>query len=335
MRRLLALALAAVFAGVAIPAAASCRGADLVEAMPPAEAARLRALADAVPFARGNLWQATRGDTRLTVIGTYHLGDPRQAGLAQALRPVVAEAALLLVEAGPDEEKALRREFARDPSRMFLTEGPNLIERLSPETGRRLSVALEARGIPAIMARRFRPWYASMVLAIPPCAIGEPALGEGLDALLIRTARETGVPVRALEPYDTILAIFDGFTADEEREMLEASLAMEDHSEDFATTQANLYFGGESRLIWELTRALSLEVPGASAEKVDTEMALMEEALVTRRNHAWISVIEEAAASGPAVVAFGALHLAGEEGVLNLLSRRGWQIVPAPFPLPR
>jgi len=330
MRRLIALAIGAVLLGAAGPLPAACRGANLLEGMPPPEAARLRALADAVPFARGNLWQATRGAERLTIAGTYHLGDPRLEEIAAALRPAIGGAAALLVEAGPDEERALRRALTRDPSLMFITEGPGLIAQLPPETGRRLAEALEARGIPAAFAARFRPWYATMVLAIPPCAIGEPGLSDGLDTLLVRAASDLGVPLRALEPYDTILDIFGGLDAHEEQEMLESSLAMEDRSEDLATTQADLYFAGEARLIWELTRELSYAAPGATREEVDADMALMEEALMTRRNRAWIGVIEEAAGAGPVVVAFGAMHLSGDDGVLALLSRRGWQIAPLP-----
>jgi uncharacterized protein YbaP (TraB family) len=43
-------------------------------------------------------------------------------------------------------------------------------------------------------------------------------------------------------------------------------------------------------------------------------------------------VIEEAASAGPLVVAFGALHLSGEDGVLNLLAKSGWTIEPLALP---
>ena len=49
---------------------------------------------------------------------------------------------------------------------------------------------------------------------------------------------------------------------------------------------------------------------------------------MTRRNRAWLPVIEAQAAKGQLVVAFGALHLPGETGVLNLLAQNGWKISP-------
>jgi uncharacterized protein YbaP (TraB family) len=52
----------------------------------------------------------------------------------------------------------------------------------------------------------------------------------------------------------------------------------------------------------------------------------MEASLMTERNRAWIPVIEAAAAEGPVLAAFGALHLSGNDGVLALLERRGFTL---------
>jgi uncharacterized protein len=42
-------------------------------------------------------------------------------------------------------------------------------------------------------------------------------------------------------------------------------------------------------------------------------------------------VLEGAAADGPAFAAFGALHLSGDEGVLNLLAGQGWTVERLPL----
>jgi len=44
------------------------------------------------------------------------------------------------------------------------------------------------------------------------------------------------------------------------------------------------------------------------------------------RNRAWIPVLTQAASEGPAFAAFGALHLSGAEGVLNLLKAEGFTL---------
>ncbi|MFE3838624.1 TraB/GumN family protein [Pseudogemmobacter sonorensis] len=336
MHRLAAVLSAALIAlgigiGPAAPARADCSGTNMFEELQPSEQAALRSSAEAQPFAQGNFWRASRGDESLTLIGTYHFDDPRHDPTLAALRPLIAEAPALLVEAGPEEEAALMQALSDNPGLIFINDGPSLLDRLPPDTWKRLSEALEARGIPGVMAARFQPWYATVVLALAPCALESGQTPRGLDGMLIEAAGALSVPVRALEPYDTLFAIFEGFDERQEIDMIESSLAMEGRSEDFAATLADLYFAGESRLIWELMRELSYGQPGYSREEVDAEMAVMEEAMMTRRNLAWIPVIEAAAAEGPPVVAFGALHLSGEAGVLNLLAERGWTLEPLPF----
>lgn len=326
MRRLLVATLA--FLALAPAAAADCTGRDMMASLPADRQAAILAAADSVPYARGNLWQATRGTGRLTLAGTYHLDDPRHAATLALLAPRLDGAAALLVEAGPEEEDRLMQALSEDPSRMFLTEGPSLLERLPPETWHRLAAALEERGVPAILGARFQPWYASMVLAIPACALEAGAGARGLDAALVEAAADRGLPVRALEPWDSIFGIFDSFTPAQEIDMLTSALAMEGQSADFSATLADAYFRGESRVIWELTREFSAAGAGQTRADVDAEMALMEEVMMARRNRAWIPVIEAAAAEGPVVVAFGALHLSGEAGVLNLLAARGWTLRP-------
>ena len=71
---------------------------------------------------------------------------------------------------------------------------------------------------------------------------------------------------------------------------------------------------------------------GYTPEQVDSDFAEMEKALMSDRNQAWIPVIEAAAAKGPVFAGFGALHLSGEKGVLNLLAQDGYTITQLPLP---
>lgn len=331
MRALLSLFLTLVFLA-ATPAGAACYGMNLYDLMPAADRDRLTAAAERVPFPSGNAWTATRGDRRITVVGTYHLDDPRHAATRDAIAPLIRTASALLVEAGPEEERQLIERMAQDPSAMMITEGPSLIERLPPATWERLKAAFAARGIPGFMGAKFQPWYATMILAVPPCAMTEMIDPKGLDGMLIDVAQASGVPVRALEPYDTVLTLFDLFSDQDQLAMIDQTLAMEDSITDFSVTLADAYFDGQSRLTWEMMREQSYRMPGYTREQVDAEMAVMEDVLMVRRNRAWIPVIEKAAEAGPLVVAFGALHLSGQDGVLNLLQGNGWTLAPLALP---
>ena len=316
--------LAAAFA--APQAGAECHGLNLLDLMPAAKREAITASADAQPFPRGNFWQAERDGDRITLIGTYHLDDPRHAATVDRFAPEIAAATTLLVEAGPEEEKALKDRIAREPSLVVITDGPTLPEALPPEIWDRLSQAMADRGIPGFMAAKFRPWYLSMMLSIPTCAMSEMGAANGLDKQLIDAAKAHGTPVQALEPYDTVFHIFDSLSEADQLSMVTSALAMEEDAEDMSATLAAQYFAGENRLIWEFMRAETLKLPGYTPERVAQEFGTMEEVMINARNRAWIPVIDAAAAKGPVLAAFGALHLGGDQGVLNLLAQDGWTI---------
>lgn len=322
------LALAAALMLLATgPARATCMGQNLIDALPAADRDRITAAAATHPFAQGNLWRATRDGAEITIMGTYHLDDTRHDALMQRLAPLLADADRLLVEAGPEEEAQLMQLMARDPAVMLATEGPTLAEALPEAEWQRLAQALRDRGVPPFMGSRFRPWYISVLLAMPPCAMAQATAKAGLDARLIALAQQDGIPVQGLEPFDTALRVFDQIPPETQMSMIRSSLLLEDRAEDQLATLADAYFAQDSRLVWEFLRFTSRALPGTTPETVDAEFARMDAALMAGRNRAWIPVIEQAAATqGRLFVAFGALHLSGSEGVLALLEQAGWQL---------
>ena len=313
-------------------ATAQCTGRNLIAALPAPEQTALRATADTQPFANGNYWLATRGDEVIHLIGTYHFDDPRHDATLATLAPILKSAQTLLVEAGPVEEAALKARLGREPGLMVNTDGPTLPELLPADDWQRLTRALADRGIPAFMAAKFRPWYISMMLSIPACDMASAATAKGLDGRLTDAATAQGLTIQALEPYDTVFDIFTVLPQADQLAMITQALALEDQSADMAATLADAYFAQESRLIWEFMRAQTLKLPEYTAERVDAEFATMEQALMIARNRSWIPVIESAAARGPALVAFGALHLSGDQGVLRLLKAQGYSVQRLPLP---
>ncbi|MDZ4394680.1 TraB/GumN family protein [Cypionkella sp.] len=308
------------------PALAECQGQNLINALSPEAQTTLRAEAAKQPYAIGNFWLATKGAEEITLIGTYHFDDPRHAATLAALTPALDRAKILLVEAGPKEQESLKARMADDPALIVNTDGPTLAELLSPTDWQHLRDAAAARGVPSFMIAKFRPWYVSVLLAMPPCSMDIATMPEGLDAQLIAAADARDLPVEALEAYDTLFSIFGGMSQSEQIDMITSALALEEKSADMAVTLADAYFAEEGRLIWEFSKQQSLQMPGFTPERVEREFAVMEKAMMNDRNQAWIPVIEAAAAKGPVLAAFGALHLSGEQGVLKLLQDEGYSI---------
>jgi uncharacterized protein len=320
----LAFAAAAVVLSVGT-ALAQCVGANLIAELPAETRDALVAKADAVPFANGNFWRATKGDQVVHLLGTYHADDLRHDATIATVAPLIGAATSLLVEAGPEAEKALMARMSREPGLMLITDGPTLPELLPKDEWQALSQAMTDRGIPGFMAAKFRPWYISIVLSLPSCSM-QNMQGRGLDGMVMEIAKVADVPISDLEPYDTVFGIFGDLSIEDQLSMIRATMATESQSEDFAVTLADTYFAEESRLIWEFMRYQALKMPDQTPEAVEAEFARMEDAMMIKRNRAWIPVIEEAATKGPVFAAFGSLHLSGKDGVLNLLQDQGYTL---------
>ncbi len=309
-----------------IVAKANCTGENLLTQFGASERQELQAAANAVPFAQGNLWQARKGEQTVTLVGTYHLDDPRHDQTMARLTPVLQQAKTLLVEAGPQEEAALQSALAKNPALIVLKD-QTLPEVLTPEEWQTLSEALSKRNIPPIMGAKLQPWYVTMLLAIPPCMMSNLAQAQnGLDQRVIAYAQANGLPIEPLEPFDTLFKMFENLSLDQQLAMVRSSLATEAQAEDYLATLADSYFNGESRMIWELTAKMAEDQPDMTPEQAAADLAQMEDVMLTKRNQTWITVIEAAAARGPVVAAFGALHLSGRTGIAQLLSEGGWEL---------
>lgn len=329
MPRILA-AIAAVFLLIS-PALAACTGQNLLANTDDKTKAWLKTALGTQPYATGNFWRATRGTEVIHIIGTYHLDDPRHDATMAKLAPIIDASTTILLEAGPDEESALKSAMAKNPDLLFITDGPSLIEQMTKEEWTTIAAAMKARGIPPFMAAKFQPWYLSMMLGIPPCAMAQVSAQNGLDKRIIAAAKTHGTPIQALEPFDTLFGIFDSMSPEDQLGMIRSTLPFESQIADFSVTLAEAYFAEDSRSTWEYMRLISQSTPGSTAAKADAEFAAMETALMIKRNQSWIPVLDAAAKRGPILAAFGALHLSGQNGVLALLQHAGFTLERLPF----
>lgn len=308
-------------------AQAACSGQDLRPSLPDAVRTEIAAEVAAMPFAQGNLWTATRGAERITLVGTVHVSDPRLDTVMARLTPLLSGADRILLEMTPAEQTELQAALARDPTLISLT-GATLPDLLPAAQWDRLSEAARLRGVPGFLAAKFRPWYLATLLAVPPCAAAQLTAGpNGLDHRITDWAKAQDIPMRALEPYDTLFALFADMPLEEQLDMLRSALPDPARAEDEFATLLNLYFEEAHGTVWALSRwQAARNNPALSAAERDAQMAETRDLLLTRRNAAWLPRILEAAQAGPVVVAAGAAHLGGTDGLLALLEGEGFTL---------
>ncbi|MFQ6553984.1 TraB/GumN family protein [Aestuariibius insulae] len=321
------LTAATVVVTLATTADAACSGPGFTETLPAETRERIDTAAAQTPYGEGRLWQATRGDKTLTIVGTLHLPDPRHEPLLVQIETRMETTDFLLLEADAEEERRMSEAFVTNPEIMTMP-GPSLPERMSEEDWQYLSEEMSKRGIAPMMGSRFQPWFLSLMLSVAPCAMqdligGAPGLDKEIEAL----ATDANVPTASLESFDTIFTLFDTIPLEEQIDQLLVTIYPEDLAASMHISMLNDYFDGYVSRIWETAVVAIERLPGLTPEEREASLAMVELLLIEQRNRAWIPVIEEAAVEHDHVmIAAGALHLPGEIGVLYLLEQNGWTL---------
>lgn len=311
-----------------LAAFARCEGTDLIAAMPKAERDALESQAAAMPHSEGLLWLATRGDTRITLFGTYHFPHDETLRHLENLKPMIETAGAVYLEVSNDDQSAMERALAEDPSLMFITEGKTLPDLLEEDEWQRFSDEMRARTIPPFFAAKFKPVWAAMMLGIGPCEARNGAMdGAGIDKLIGDHAASLGTPSRSLEDFRTLLEMLDSFPMNEQLDMIRLFFAWPGDPDDMAYTLRQRYLNQEIALIWSYSRAVSVTFGGDTAQE---NFERFERLLLTDRNTGWIDVLLNAP-EDVLFAAVGAAHLPGENGVLHLLENEGFTIERLPF----
>ena len=317
-------------AGTTLAQDTTCGGRDLIAGL---DEARAQALSDAIAgvnHPEGLLWRATRDDTVIDIFGTYHFHHRETDLHLDLLTPLIAQADKVYLEISNADQAEMQAMMGRDPSMMFLTEGPTLIDLLGEPDWTAYAEAMQARGIPGFMAAKFKPLWATMMLGIGPCEMTTGALNaDGIDTLVGDVAAANGTPSRSLEDYRDMMALLDGAPMDEQLDLIRLTLAWPGNADDLSYTIRERYLAGQTALIWEFSRLLSLEYGGPEAE---ADFATLTETLLDRRNRAWIETLMAETQPGERLfLAFGAGHLPGDTGILSLLKAEGFTIQRQPL----
>ena len=321
------LILSFVLSLLALPAAAQCVGENLLETMSAADRAALDAAVAANPYPEGNLWLATKGNSTIHILGTMHLNDARLDPYLEPFWKIADNAELILLEATRESMEKMKQRMVKDPSVMFITDGPTLPERLPEDEWQALVTELSTRGIPGFMASKMQPWYVTMMLSIPPCALTGMAEQNGVDHRIMDYADSHDIPTRALEPYDTVFSLFGSDTPEQELDGIRLALAGAKNGDAMIATLIDTYLSGQHRAIWELNRYQMRHDSGLSEAEADKLVAEMEGPMLNDRNANWMDVILPAAEeTDNIIVAVGAAHLSGEKGVLYLLEQNGYTL---------
>ena len=266
------------------------------------------------PFAVGRLWQVEKGAAAPSyVFGTFHIPDPRVEHLPRRVESVVATVDRLVLELHPDE-------LARASELALLPPGETLERFVDGET---MSALLEMggeAGLPPNAVLRLRPMMIASVVSIPPRLNRRLAAGhEGVDLQLARSAVGRGIPIYGLESVEEQMDTLSAVEHGHEAEILRQTVAFRSQRKDIYERMLEAYLSGNILAFLDITIETFHGEDEALAE------AFMDKILYAR-NRLFVTRLSRHLADGNALIAVGAAHIPGHDGILDLLQAQGYTI---------
>jgi uncharacterized protein len=190
-------------------------------------------------------------------------------------------------------------------------DGKKLSEELGPTDWKRLQDQIGAGVADGLDTAR--PFFAMMTLAMKDLPMTPP-----MDSVLHERAKSAGKKIVFLESIESQIAAIEPFaTAADIRALLD-NLA---YGRKQSLLLSETYVSGDDAKLSAMFDDKTLWI---AAGRDPARFGEFLEATLSRRNRAWIPLLEQLATDGGAFVAVGAAHLVGPDNVLDLLRARGF-----------
>ena len=306
----------------------SCKGEDLIEKFRLEEPARYQRIVDhfaTIDNGNGVFWKVEKSDLPVSYLfGTAHLTDERVLAWLPKIRSELESSRVLLVElADLNPSMIASAEIVRKFG--MLPDGETLDSRLTGEEQKLLGDLSAGHGMPWFSARRMKPGLLAIMLSAPPCAKIPILRGEKvLDARIIETAQNEGIPVVGLETIESQLTRVNELDQDLMLAgLVETARIGNRFVEDVMETTVRTHESGEIGKMLSLMHELREDFPANAAT-----METIKDVLLDVRN---IGMHERALPDmekGGVFLAVGALHLPGEKGLVRLFQNSGFTVTP-------
>lgn len=263
---------------------------------------------------KGSVWVVESPTTKLYLCGTIHLLRKTDFPLSTAYDTAYADSQRLVFELPPGTARDPKLATTMLASGTF-EKGRSLADSIKPETLDNLDTWVKRRGLTAGQLDQYKPWYVALTVSmVEYAALGaDPKLG--VDQIFEQRAEDDHKPGDGLETVDFQLRLFTGLTNDEQRELMEQTLAEVRTLPEVFTKMINSWRDGDADALHQMLFE--------EAEKYPTLM----NKFLTQRNARWIKQLEHYLAGKEHVmVLVGTGHLGGKGGVIDLLKARGYAV---------
>jgi uncharacterized protein YbaP (TraB family) len=244
------------------------------------------------------------------IFGTIHLDDTRVMAIPDSVlkRLNVADTLMLELELNASGSVDMLR-------KMLFTDGRKLTQVIGETTFTEVSKALVESGnrLPGDVLTVLKPWAAMLLLVRP-----ENKSGTFLDKRLAELARNAGIRVEGLETVNEQLSVFDDIAIDDQVSMLQSTMDLLTEKDLAYQHMIDAYLSGDLEKLVNISN---------SQQPKDKRLAsLINTKLISERNQRMFERMQERIQAGNTFIAIGALHLPGEQGLLEKLRIAGYRL---------
>lgn len=268
-------------------------------------------LALAAPVARAEVfWSVTDECGRQNwLLGTLHSEDARLLEWRRPLVDALQAADRLALELVPDADALGQlREAMR-------TDEASLPERLGPDLYRRVAERLTtAYGVSPSSVATLAPWAVALTLATEP-----PETGLYMDLMLANRARGAGLEIVPLETIQEQVELLSGLTLEQQISLIRASIDASTGTSDAVEEIVEAYLDGDLARLKTVSERQMAGLGVAMLRYFDQQGLAERNRRMLERAQPWLD-------EGGLIIAVGALHLHGEQGLVAELRRRGWRV---------
>jgi uncharacterized protein YbaP (TraB family) len=260
-------------------------------------------------LAQPSLWAIKDEDSTIYLFGTVHVLKPETQWRSAKITKAFTEADDLVLEIADSDSKAMQPLMLR----YGVDHATPLSRKLSPESYAKLRTAAQGMGLSPALIDIMRPWMAALTVSLTPLLQAGYDPESGVEKLLTTDARTAGKPISALETAEQQVRFFADMTPDQERELLESTLADIDEGPAKVDAMVVAWAAGDQA-----------EIERQMVDEMQRDYPDVYQLLLVARNKDWAGQLKtKLAGSGVSFVAVGAGHLAGPDSVQAQLAKLG------------
>lgn len=276
-------------------------------------------------FSGSLLWKVSGKDLSKPsyILGTHHLAHVSFVDSIAGLKDVISSTEQTVGELLMSDQASMQ---AKMQQAMFLPEGESYDKLLSGSDYAVVDAGLKKMmGAGLEQLGKMKPGFLSMMYTVMLYTKIYPEFNpmshEAIDAYVQRIAKENNKSILGLETIDDqIYAIFDATPLKEQAESFACAMRTEDKAKESLDKLNAFYYSGNLAGMYQLAFNNPDDECKASKEQ--------ENAINKNRNDKWLVKLPQIMKDKSSLVAVGALHLAGNDGLLYQLDKMGYKVEP-------